>query len=86
MSDPIQTTESASEEPLSGSQQRAVYAAEEKPPLGVYPRWLAEEKRYSDILDAIVRYRKGQYIIPPEWLEEAGEIARRIQERKRHTE
>jgi len=48
----------------------------EKPSLGVKPRWLVAEGRLNDLVDAMTRYRRGQYIIPPEWFEEAGEIAR----------
>lgn len=54
----------------------------EKPSLGVKPRWLVAEGRLNDLVDAMTRYRRGQYIIPPEWFEEAGEIARWLEARK----
>lgn len=51
----------------------------------VKPRWLVAEERLHDLVDAMTRYRRDQYIIPPEWFEEGGEIARWLEARKRHT-
>jgi hypothetical protein len=48
--------------------------ADQKPPLGLMPRWLADEKRLGDLDAALQRYR-GAYLDPPgEWLWERQDL------------
>jgi hypothetical protein len=46
----------------------------EKPPLGLTPRFIVEERRMKEILGAIQRYCDAQRLIPSEWVEELSEI------------
>lgn len=47
----------------------------DKPPLGIIPRRLWQERRYYDLLNAIQRY-VGQGVQPPmEWLAEAQDLS-----------
>lgn len=52
-----------------------------KPPLGVKPRWLHDYERMADLAEAMHRYEKAGYPVPPEWLEEFVELTRRMVER-----
>ena len=49
-----------------------------KPPIGITPRWLLDERRKTDIELAIKRYIKASYPIPIEWVEELNEIYERL--------
>ena len=42
----------------------------EAPPLGLKPRWLAEEQRLAEVELAILRYREAGKSVPTEWMEE----------------
>ena len=44
-----------------------------KPPLGVTPRWLADEMRVREIAEAILRYTEVGKPVPQEWLDELNE-------------
>jgi hypothetical protein len=48
------------------------------PPLGLAPRWVADERRLRDIEAALGRYRGAGLEPRPEWLEERGEIVARL--------
>jgi len=49
-----------------------------KPPTGLMPKWLLEEKRKSAIRQAVNRYfMAGGYQIPIEWIEEYNQIVAR---------
>ena len=43
---------------------------EEKPPLGIKPRYIHERERMFEILDAMERYAEAQKRIPAEWIDE----------------
>ena len=47
------------------------------PPLGLRPRWLVEELRIQEILEACTRYAQRSVAIPPEWLAELAELNQR---------
>lgn len=48
-----------------------------KPVLGVMPRRIWDESRRNDLIGAIQRYLDAGKPIPPEWVEEYNELARR---------
>ncbi len=48
--------------------------ADQKPPLGLMPRWLADEKRLADLDAALQRYRDANLEPPGEWLEERHDL------------
>ena len=52
-----------------------------KPPIGLTPRWVIDEQRFVDILNAIVRYAADNRPIPDEWVEELAEINQRKTDR-----
>lgn len=47
---------------------------EEKPTLGLRPRWIASSDRLSEILEAMQRYVQQHKRIPAEWIEEMQEL------------
>lgn len=50
----------------------------EKPPVGVKPRWIMDELRFDELVQAFGRHFKGCYPIPIEWVEEYNEICERL--------
>ena len=50
----------------------------EKPPVGVKPRWLMDELRFDELVQAFGRRFIGYYPIPIEWVEEYNEICERL--------
>lgn len=53
-----------------------------KPPLGLKPRWKADEERAEEIAIAISRYQDARKAIPNEWLDEYDELLLKISKRK----
>lgn len=51
-----------------------------RPPSGITPRFLWDEKRRDDIRGAIIRYLDADKPIPPEWVEEYNELRRSDEE------
>lgn len=49
-----------------------------KPPLGLIPRYIHEEKRFNDIVEAITRTVNKGKLIPTEWIEEYTELVTKI--------
>jgi|GEM_PF-1552961 len=49
-------------------------SAKTKPPLGVKPRWLADEERAADLAAAIGRYVDAGIPVPAEWTRELQEL------------
>jgi len=47
---------------------------EEKPPLGIIPKYIWQSQRVNAIWDAIDRYRAVNKEIPIEWIEEYNEL------------
>ena len=45
-----------------------------KPPLGLRPRWLAEEQRMQEIAEAIFRYSNHNLPVPAHWSEELARL------------
>ena len=51
-----------------------------KPPLGVMPRRIHDEKRRQELAGAIIRYMMdGEMVVPTEWVEEYNELTRRME-------
>ena len=50
-----------------------------RPPLGIFPRHLHDEKRMEHIVEAIGRFTAVGKVIPPDWIEEYNELAERHQ-------
>lgn len=46
----------------------------EKPPLGLEPRWLHDSYRINDILNAMERYADSKMPISKDWIEELKEL------------
>lgn len=53
-----------------------------KPPLGLRPRFIADEERLSEVAGAIDRYGKAGRPVPIEWLAEYDEMALSCQANK----
>ena len=51
---------------------------EQKPPLGITPRFIVDELRAIDILNASIRYVLSKKHIPTEWLFELEDINYRL--------
>lgn len=49
-----------------------------KPPLGIVPRKIWEDKRLEEIKSAILRYIDSRHAIPLEWVEEYNELIERL--------
>lgn len=45
-----------------------------KPPLGLTPRFVTDEHRFSDIIEAMKRFRQAKQSIPDSWIDEMIEI------------
>lgn len=41
-----------------------------KSPVGIKPRWLHEEERIKELMDAIQRYSEAKLPIPIDWVRE----------------
>jgi hypothetical protein len=50
----------------------------EKPPLGVMPKKICQEKRYNDLKEAIRRYKDAGLEVPKEWIEESEHLANKL--------
>ena len=50
-----------------------------KPPLGLVPRFIMAEHRFTAIDEAIKRYLSAYQVIPMEWIEERNEIIEYLQ-------
>lgn len=53
-----------------------------RPPLGLRPRFIADEDRLHEVESAIARYQDADKPIPAEWLSEAEELRRMIFDNK----
>lgn len=49
-----------------------------KPPLGLKPRWIVEEERLTEVKTAIYRYMNKNLPIPSEWYEEYLELVNKV--------
>ena len=48
-----------------------------KPPLGIMPKYIHDEKRIDEILDAISRFGSAGVSIPVKWIEEYNGLLKR---------
>jgi hypothetical protein len=48
-----------------------------KPPLGLVPRFIRDEERVREIIEAIDRYNEAGKPVPQEWLDELNEKTRK---------
>ncbi|MBR8344215.1 hypothetical protein [Burkholderia ambifaria] len=46
----------------------------EKPPLGLVPKYIHDERRMKDILGALERYSDASLPVPTEWVQELSSI------------
>ena len=46
----------------------------QKPPLGLIPKYIRQGQRYSEVCKAIARYYNADKVIPIEWIEEYNEL------------
>ncbi len=53
-----------------------------KPPVGLRPKWIMQEKRLIEIQEAMRRYIEANMIIPAEWTEEYNELVVEINKRR----
>lgn len=53
---------------------------EERPPVGLKPKWIWERERCGDIFDAMERYSESKLAIPVEWVEELREYVTKLQD------
>jgi len=49
-----------------------------KPPLGIMPKYLHDERRFKEIRDVIKSYADGYQYINPEWVTEYNELMKNI--------
>ena len=49
---------------------RGGYTPTEKHPIGLKPKWLHDQQRQIEIMDAMMRYLKANKKIPQEWMDE----------------
>jgi hypothetical protein len=54
------------------------YVKDERPPLGLMPRYIWELQRLEAIKEAVDRYVKAKKLIPAEWIEEYNELVGRL--------
>lgn len=48
------------------------------PPIGLIPKFIHDENRLKDVIDAIERYCNAKLQIPYEWVEEYNELLSKI--------
>ncbi|MEW6060947.1 MAG: hypothetical protein AB1600_03300 [Bacteroidota bacterium] len=53
-----------------------------KPPLGLVPRFLRDEERLNEIVEAVTRHLSHPAEIPVEWIAEYNEIVTRMKDTK----
>lgn len=53
-----------------------------KPPIGLRPRWIAEELRMQEIAGAILRYTDAGMSVPAPWTEELAQLCLNAQHRE----
>ncbi len=46
----------------------------EKPPIGLIPRSIHDQKRALEILEAMQRYVRSHKAVPKEWIEELSQL------------
>jgi len=51
----------------------------EKPPIGLIPKSINDQKRYHEVCEAITRYYNASLQIPIEWIEEYNELVLKVE-------
>ena len=51
-----------------------------KPPLGIMPKYIWDDRRLTEIENAVIRFFEAQRAIPLEWVIEWNELTRKKQE------
>ena len=49
-----------------------------KPPLGIMPKHIWEDKRFSELIGAIKRYLDANMVVPVEWIDEYNELSKKL--------
>lgn len=57
----------------------------DKPPLGLMPKYLHDEKRFEDIRNAMGRYADAGKVVPQEWIDEEKELMEKIKFKEEET-
>ncbi len=50
-----------------------------KPPIGLIPKSINDQKRYHEVCEAITRYYNASLEIPIEWIEEYNELVLKVE-------
>ena len=64
------------------SDHAVVQEKPKKPPLGVRPRWVLDEERFTELLEGINRHWNMNILPPLEWIEELLEVGERLQDHR----
>jgi len=51
------------------------FTKNQKPPIGIIPKWLHNEQRQQQLMAAIIRYADAGRTIPVEWVTEFNELS-----------
>ena len=54
-----------------------------KPPMGIMPRWLWDEKRQEELTAAMCRFFEVGRPVPAEWVDEYNELSEKLSARMR---
>jgi hypothetical protein len=63
---------------LSIARPKGRHIQKDRPPLGLRPRFIADEDRLSEVEGAIVRYQDAGKPVPDEWFSEAQWLRHRL--------
>jgi len=55
-----------------------------EPPVGLFPRFIHDASRLTDVRLAIIRYYEAGLEIPIEWIEEYNELTKRNDGNRKH--
>lgn len=69
------------QERISAENKAELYSLNEKPPLGIMPRYIWGESRLIQLEKAIERRLSKVNTIPIEWIEERNELIERLYKR-----
>lgn len=56
----------------------------DKPPIGVIPQKLHDEKRFSEVRDGILSYVEKNYSVPLQWVSEYNELLNKIKSHEKN--
>ena len=55
----------------------------DKPPIGIIPKYIHDERRLKELAKAITRYTNKKLFIQPAWIEEYNVLAEEFQQRNK---